>query len=60
MTSQPITTHWLTALERIIAPKKQLVRATSSKPVRAALDRAARATPHGEPIRLRNDPEFQA
>ncbi|KPQ09313.1 MAG: nitrile hydratase accessory protein [Saliniramus fredricksonii] len=52
-------THWLTALERIIA-QKQLVAQDQLETRRAALDRAARATPHGEPIRLENDPEFQA
>lgn len=52
-------THWLTALERIIA-LKQLVPADQLETRRAALDRAARATPHGAPILLENDPEYRA
>ncbi|WP_414706511.1 nitrile hydratase accessory protein [Saliniramus sp.] len=52
-------THWLTALERIIA-QKQLVAHDQLETRRAALDRAARATPHGEPICLENDPESRA
>ncbi len=52
-------THWLTALERIIAAK-QLVPAEHLATRRAALDRAARATPHGAPIVLENDPEYGA
>jgi nitrile hydratase accessory protein len=51
-------THWLSALERIIA-QKRLVAHDQLENRRAALDRAARATPHGEPIRLENDPEYR-
>lgn len=52
-------THWLNALERITA-QKQLVGHGQLENRRAALDRAARATPHGTPIRLENDPEYKA
>ena len=47
--------HWLAALERLVAQKgvasEDLLAAR-----RAAWDRAAHATPHGQPIHLDNDP----
>jgi nitrile hydratase accessory protein len=47
--------HWLSALERLTAAK-----GIASPEVladrRAAWDRAAHATPHGQPILLENDP----
>ncbi len=48
--------HWLSALERLagekgVASERELVER------QAAWDRAARATPHGRPILLENDPE---
>ena len=48
--------HWLAALEALLAEKRiaapQLVDEMS-----AAWQRAAHATPHGQPILLENDPE---
>jgi len=49
--------HWLNALEQIVIAKK----VTSQENLHAledAWDRAARATPHGHPIELTNDPAF--
>ena len=49
--------HWLNALEQIVIAKK----VTSPENLHAledAWDRAARATPHGQPIELTNDPAF--
>ncbi|HZZ91464.1 MAG TPA: nitrile hydratase accessory protein [Usitatibacter sp.] len=43
--------RWLTALERLAA-RKALVTLSSLEERREAWDRAARATPHGEPIEL--------
>lgn len=43
--------HWLTALERL-AQRKGLVTHEGLDERRDAWDRAARATPHGEPIEL--------
>jgi nitrile hydratase accessory protein len=48
-------THWLAALEAIIA-EKGLTDAVALDDRRAAFDRAAKATPHGEPVLLQNDP----
>lgn len=48
-------THWLSALERLVVEKG----ATTTGQLRHrrdAWDRAARATPHGQPILLGNDP----
>lgn len=47
--------HWLAALEALVVTK------TAATPealhaVKHAWDRAARATPHGAPIQLENDP----
>jgi nitrile hydratase accessory protein len=47
--------HWLAALERLVTAKG----ATSDTALvarREAWDRAAHATPHGQPILLANDP----
>jgi nitrile hydratase accessory protein len=48
--------HWLAALERLVVE-----RGVTTPPAldarRAAWDRAARATPHGRPITLANDPD---
>lgn len=43
--------HWLTALERIVEAKSALS-GDELATRKAAWDRAARATPHGEPIEL--------
>lgn len=48
--------HWLAALEDIVAEKGVVSDAHELEERRAAFDRAARATPHGEPILLENDP----
>ena len=49
--------HWLAALEALVGTKgiagEDMLAAR-----RAAWDRAAHATPHGDPIRLENDPHF--
>lgn len=47
--------HWLAAIERLVVDKGV---ATSDHldARRAAWDRAAHATPHGQPILLENDP----
>ena len=47
--------HWLAALETIIA-SKGVTSPDALEDRRAAFDRAARATPHGEPVLLENDP----
>ncbi len=47
--------HWLSALERMVVAKGVgTARALDER--KHAWDRAARATPHGSPIRLENDP----
>lgn len=55
-TGQTYYHHWLAALERLVVE-----RGVTTPPLldarRAAWDRAARATPHGKPITLANDPE---
>lgn len=43
--------HWLSALEKLVV-RKQLLGADEMEQRRDAWDRAARATPHGEPIML--------
>ena len=48
-------THWLATLERLVIAKG-LETATALDERKHAWDRAARATPHGTPIRLENDP----
>jgi len=47
--------HWLNALERLVAEKGVADGATLTR-YRAAWERAADATPHGEPIELK--PEY--
>ena len=47
--------HWLAALERLVADKGVSTPA-DLEDRRAAWDRAAHATPHGQPILLSNDP----
>jgi nitrile hydratase accessory protein len=48
--------HWLSALERLVIGKGITDRRKLDDR-REAWDRAARATPHGEPIVLENDPQ---
>ncbi|MET1028869.1 MAG: nitrile hydratase accessory protein [Dongiaceae bacterium] len=48
--------HWLAALERLVV-MKGLTDPARLADRRLAWDRAARATPHGLPILLENDPE---
>ena len=50
--------HWLAALERL-ATEKGVTTASELKRRKDAWDRAARATPHGQPIELQNDPRYQ-
>jgi nitrile hydratase accessory protein len=47
--------HWLQALERILAGRGIAGR-TAIEARQAAFQRAAEATPHGQPILLSNDP----
>jgi nitrile hydratase accessory protein len=47
--------HWLAALEKLLAAKALTSRTELAKR-RDQWDRAARATPHGRPIELANDP----
>jgi nitrile hydratase accessory protein len=49
--------HWLAALERLVAVKALASDAELAER-RAQWDRAARATPHGQPIVLGNDPSL--
>jgi len=51
--------HWLAALEKLVAAKALADRG-ELETRRAQWDRAARATPHGRPIELANDPEASA
>lgn len=46
--------HWLAALEKLVAAKS-IVAPAELETRKAAWDRAARATPHGEPIVLGRD-----
>jgi nitrile hydratase accessory protein len=48
--------HWLAALEKLVAAKALSSEAELATR-RDQWDRAARATPHGQPIELANDPE---
>jgi nitrile hydratase accessory protein len=48
--------HWLAALEKLVAAKA-LASNTELTARRDQWDRAARATPHGQPIELANDPD---
>jgi nitrile hydratase accessory protein len=47
--------HWLTALEYLVIAKN-VTSPESLHALEEAWDRAARATPHGQPIELANDP----
>ena len=47
--------HWLSAIERLVA-EKGLASEKALAERRDAWDRAAHATPHGQPILLENDP----
>ena len=47
--------HWLAALEKLVAAKS-LTSDAELAVRRDQWDRAARATPHGQPIELANDP----
>ena len=47
--------HWLAALERLVVAKG-VETAGALNERKDAWDRAARATPHGRPILLENDP----
>ena len=47
--------HWLAALERLVVEKGAATPAGLAER-RDAWDRAARATPHGQPVLLDNDP----
>ena len=47
--------HWLAATERLVA-EKQIASAEGLSLRKAAWERAAHATPHGDEIRLENDP----
>jgi nitrile hydratase accessory protein len=47
--------HWLATIERIVSAKGVASEAALAER-REAWDRAAHATPHGEPILLENDP----
>jgi nitrile hydratase accessory protein len=49
--------HWLAALEQLVIDKK-VTSFESLHALEEAWDRAARATPHGQPIELKNDPAF--
>lgn len=51
--------RWLDALEAVLASKR-VCSASDIDARRDAFLRAARATPHGEPIRLANDPRHAA
>ena len=48
--------HWLAALEGLVQARG-VASSDALTERRAAWDRAARATPHGQPIDLANDPE---
>lgn len=47
--------HWLAAVERLVT-ERGIASPQALEERRAAWDRAAQATPHGEPILLENDP----
>jgi nitrile hydratase accessory protein len=51
--------HWLAALESLVV-EKGAASAEGLARRRQAWDRAARATPHGQPILLENDPAHDA
>ena len=47
--------HWLSAIERLVM-EKDVAAPAQLLERRAAWTRAARATPHGQPVLLENDP----
>jgi nitrile hydratase accessory protein len=53
-TGETYYTHWLNALERLVAEKKVTTQVDLRR-YRDAWDRAADRTPHGQPIELRAD-----
>ena len=48
--------HWLAAIEALLS-KKGVAGSEMVDALSASWQRAAHATPHGQPIRLENDPE---
>ncbi|MEQ8479596.1 MAG: nitrile hydratase accessory protein [Hoeflea sp.] len=48
--------HWLAALETLLT-EKGVAGPETVEALTTSWQRAARATPHGQPIRLENDPE---
>jgi nitrile hydratase accessory protein len=48
--------HWLAALEKLLAAKG-IAASADVDALAAAWERAAHATPHGQPIVLENDPQ---
>jgi nitrile hydratase accessory protein len=52
----PYYRRWLAALERLVVEKGVVARDDLYER-QAAWDRAARATPHGRPIMIENDPD---
>lgn len=48
--------HWLAALERLLSTKG-IADTIEVDALSAAWQRAAHSTPHGQPIRLENDPD---
>lgn len=49
--------HWLSALQKLIL-SKNIAAAGNIEQLTISWQRAARATPHGQPILLENDPQF--
>jgi nitrile hydratase accessory protein len=51
--------HWLCALEQLVIAKGAISRSGLTD-LQNAWERAAKATPHGQPIVLENDPAYSA
>ena len=51
--------HWLCALEQLVIAKGTISRSGLTD-LQNAWERAAKATPHGQPIVLENDPAYSA
>jgi nitrile hydratase accessory protein len=51
--------HWVAALESLLMAKG-VADAPAIEALASAWQRAAHATPHGQPIRLENDPHHRA
>jgi hypothetical protein len=49
--------HWLSAIERLVV-EKDVIASARLEERRAAWDRAAHATAHGQPTLLQNDPQL--